>query len=382
MKKKLKTFDVTTRDHTVDDLISAAIRNIKEIVVPVSKLMLDRDNPRLRSAEKSRATAIPDLSSKPVQDEAEEVMWAMNHSSTLAMYYTLKNEGIVSTMATLHVCSLPDGNYLLCDGNTRITAARKLLRDHEEGKIALAPDVMERLTNIRVGLLGDYGDTNILWNLIRAKMHLSGQKEWGSFQRAAFVVRLKEANRYTNDQMRRVLGFKQNKAVKDILNAWGMFQIARRDVSYGQSIKEKHFGVFIEVAKGGQPIRNYIGWNGTAIADSKISKFRQLLELMAPKDGGSPFVTSSSQKNIRVLRDDPETWEKAVKFRDPKNKKHLDILLKIEKGRDVNELVEKLIIRLKGISIEEMESLRAGDVRELARRCNSVMMNLEKLAAA
>ena len=87
-----------------------------------------------------------------------------------------------------------DGKYVVVEGNRRIAAIKKILKDYERGRISLREDVLNSIKEIEV-LVIDEEKRNIpvLQNLIQGIRHVQGVKGWGPYERAMMIKELYES---------------------------------------------------------------------------------------------------------------------------------------------------------------------------------------------
>lgn len=379
--------------------LSDKLREMKRINVPIRKLMLDPNNPRLRTADVRRRTSSEYVSSDAVQRETEKQMELLNRNAMVNLYSKIRREGLIQSLCGFHVAELPGGNYVLCDGNTRVTALRKLIREIEEKKVAVPEDIENTWKNgIEVYVVGKYDehdrDFMLAWSAIRSKLHIVGPKAWGPFQKCAFHAALRDSG-LNLDEIAAVIGSRTHGGagsnpgrheVMEAIMAYDLFQSARKLPKYGDRIvNDGKFFLFKDAISNGET-RTFLKMqakrgDGLALckgADPK--RLEMFIKLMYPDTGKAYLGGQNSLHKLRALKDRMEYWEAALEPKE--NKRFLAQLVGIETSRNINELAEKFYGRLRDIRIEEIEQLNPKLLGDIVRVATDVHKKQKVLVRA
>ena len=142
--------------------ISGTRINVRIEELPVLELRFYEDNPRVYTILRSNGGS-------PSQDEIEEHMLSMDHVKTLRQ--SIKEVGLIDPLI------VRDGDYVVLEGNSRLAAYRKLVKEDpiKWGKVKckVLPRDIEQSTVLTI--LGQY--------------HIVGRKDWSPFEQAGFLVR-------------------------------------------------------------------------------------------------------------------------------------------------------------------------------------------------
>lgn len=146
--------------------------------IPVDKLMLDIENPRLLH-EVIAGTA------PTTQQELEDSISSAASSKFKALFKSIKKTGVQNA---IWVLPQSDGTYLVKEGNRRTTILRKLLRE------GIQPPSGVEYDKVPANII-DKSATDMDVKLLCARIQ-TGQAEWGAFNEGALISDL-----HNNDNM-------------------------------------------------------------------------------------------------------------------------------------------------------------------------------------
>lgn len=167
--------------------ISGTRINVRIEELPVLELRFYEDNPRVYTILRSNGGA-------PSQDEIEEHMLSMEHVKILRQ--SIKEVGLIDPLI------VRDGDFVVLEGNSRLAAYRKLVKEDpiKWGKVKckVLPRDIEQSTVLTI--LGQY--------------HIVGRKDWSPFEQAGFLVRGLAATKVKIDEFAKSLGLSAANAKK------------------------------------------------------------------------------------------------------------------------------------------------------------------------
>jgi hypothetical protein len=353
--------------------IAEATAKANEITVCYKDLFLDPANPRLQKVHNKVTKNVADPA---VQEFVESLMVRSNGRSVGTYENKLRYEGFMGNIAQIHVASVK-GGYILCDGNTRVTAIRRLMTAHASKKIQLSPAVMATFKSLPVINLGKYGEseTMLAWNAVRANMHILSPKAWGAYQKAAFVNYLHCKERLNVRDIQAMIGA-QAATVKSFIEAFRMFDIIRKFPEYGSRIVERRFDIMREAVRNSK-VRKYLEWDGRT---GNPTKLRVFADLMAPRDGSIGYLGTGAQlPRLRALADNPNHWQAALDQR--KNRKYLAQVQAIESGQELNKVALEFWSKVKKATPDDIEILDPKIINDIVSGCSKMLRIREKLAA-
>ncbi len=148
--------------------------------IPLSKLNLDKSNPRL-----------PSKFRKGNLSKSEIVNWMLGDASIIELMLAIGNAGFFIGEALL-VIQESDGTYTVVEGNRRLTSTI-LLNDpdiaeiHKKKVAAVISDTTERPSEIPCIVF----DNRASINKYLGYRHVTGVKSWGILQKARYLTELK-----------------------------------------------------------------------------------------------------------------------------------------------------------------------------------------------
>lgn len=167
--------------------ISGTRINVRIEELPVLELRFYEDNPRVYTILRSNGGS-------PSQDEIEEHMLSMEHVKILRQ--SIKEVGLIDPLI------VRDGDFVVLEGNSRLAAYRKLVKEDpiKWGKVKckVLPRDIEQSTVLTI--LGQY--------------HIVGRKDWSPFEQAGFLVRGLAATKVKIDEFAKSLGLSAANAKK------------------------------------------------------------------------------------------------------------------------------------------------------------------------
>lgn len=229
------------------------IENLKTEKVELNNLLLNPNNPRLMG--KSRKVDLPDsrVSEEQIQ---KTVLRDIRLEGISDLYEKIKKLGFLS-IDRIVVRKISDSdNYLVLEGNRRISTAKTLLQEHLDGIITLEDNLLNSLKNIEV-LVYSGTDKNVLW-LLQGMRHINGIKEWGALQQARFLHVMQQEESLNATELDKMTGFGRNTIANKIRSYKG-FNFSQ-EVYHGE-LNENNFSLFQEAIFTRPLIKSWLEWN-------------------------------------------------------------------------------------------------------------------------
>ena len=151
--------------------------NFKHIKLSLKQLMLDPNNPRFDLPE-SHITKRDQISSKEKQDFAYARMQSTTGYEVMALKNNIKNNNYIN-VDEIMVEKLDDGNYLVREGNRRVTALKLIYAEYDEAGLLEELD-SELYESIHAKDMSEHSEETI--QKVLGMRHVGGQKEWGHFE--------------------------------------------------------------------------------------------------------------------------------------------------------------------------------------------------------
>ncbi|MFC1873666.1 ParB N-terminal domain-containing protein [Chloroflexota bacterium] len=169
-----------------DSLVNAY--ELRDITISPSELLLDPKNPRIiLKVDQSVNYTTQQLASTEVQDY---IMSVIDKSEFRVddLIDSIKNRGFIDSGNRMIVERVDgSGKYLVLEGNRRLTAIKRLLRDQS----TLSQPIVSSISSFRAYELvctpgSNYTREQIILELL-GMLHLQGQLDWGPMERAYYI---------------------------------------------------------------------------------------------------------------------------------------------------------------------------------------------------
>lgn len=254
------------------------IQNLEPKIIAIEDLYLNPNNPRLM--DKSRKNEL--IESRIVEDKIQDKIISDIRSEGINdIYEKVKKMGFLSIDRIVVRRLNSDEQYLVLEGNRRITTAKVLTKEHEEGIITLEENILKSLKKIEV-LVYTGNDKNIIW-LLQGIRHINGIKEWGALQQARFLYEMQLDNSLNATELDKMTGLGRN-SIANKIRAYKGYSFAQN--IYQGDFSQGNFSLFQEVIFSRPVIKNWLGWNDTNSEFQNLENLELLLNwYLGDEDG-------------------------------------------------------------------------------------------------
>lgn len=198
--------------------ISAELKDIE-----VGKLKFWSENPRVNSAIKKQYGSKP-----PTDKEIESVLRSAEHVKEL-LQDIRTNGGLIDPI-------LVKGNVVL-EGNSRLCAYRILL---EKATASKDKRSITRWSKIKAQVIPETTNEETIFAIL-GTWHIKGKKQWDTFEKVAYLKRMKEQYKYSTEKISEVIGESPTFVVDNI---------EAHDLMVKNEVYDlKKFSYFIELVK-------------------------------------------------------------------------------------------------------------------------------------
>lgn len=326
--------------------VCAELSKMKKVQVKLEQLYLDPNNPRLEISNRERT---PDERAlEPgIQENCLERM--RTEIKVADLVDSIKTCGF-ATMDRIVLKSVQENNYIVLEGNRRVTALKVLEQRHREGSISLKPNILKSIQEFEA-LLYKGENEDIAW-VIQGLRHAAGIKKWGDYPKAKFITKIQEAGTHTREIASR-FGMKPQAEVSRLIRSYYAFEQAREDEDFGEDLKPEKFGMFTEVVFAKPQIKEWLGWNEEQKQFEDVYNLAQFVSWIVPQEGekGRIDISTTTRDTLAKLVE-PNYGELFDEFKDGK--------VSIEECREhiSNEEIEITVDLSKNMrSLERMKSL-------------------------
>lgn len=253
----------------------------------------------------------------------------------------------------IQVRALPDGGYIVIEGNRRV-AALKVLYHERENKGAdigkLDPEIFSQVPVII------YNDADEMHHLtLMALKHISGNKKWGEWNQAKLLEKMNSTYRISEDDICKRIGISKVELRRSLRALSLVAQYRASD--YGDQFNETRFPIFRQAVRS-QALKEWLGWNEeTASATNPTSRdlFFSLLSREPAEDTDDDGEVGLAERYLEPAinkRDDIDLLAKITS--DPKALDQLKITRDLNSAYRASDLVfkERQEAAVKSISID------------------------------
>lgn len=240
--------------------IPAIISNdeLERISVDTEKLLLDRNNPRLKGDNIDEAFLAEYESHDPrLQEHLRQIIYSKYNVQDLVA--SIKEVGFLKLDPVI-VVEEPNGFYRVVEGNRRVTAIKTIHGEIKRRISTVTDSVLESITTTEVVKLSSEQDESSIW-LLQGIRHVSGVRDWGPFQQAELVKALYEDKKLIFKQIGAIIGLSPQR-VSTILKAYYGVSQMMQSSDWSHVASPKLFSHF-EQAYVRAAVRDWLGWDAS-----------------------------------------------------------------------------------------------------------------------
>jgi hypothetical protein len=360
------------------------MQNMKSIKVKIEQVYVDPNNPRFAVAGKEW---VPDkrITEEGVQAEA---IREVARSGINALMNSIRASGFWMVDRVV-LRRLDKENFVVVEGNRRVTALKILWEDHSKGKITLPSNITSGIKGFEV-LVYEGKNPNIAW-IVQGFRHTPGIEPWQRYTQARFLADYERQTRISPQDIASIFGIKPKKLAGDLIRAYIGFEQAQKDEDYGDVLTPSQFGLFDEIIFAKPAIKNWLGWDDET---RELKEKRNLNEVLSWVPGEDEKRTISSAKTIDIS---PSTRDTLAKLVGPE---HKSLFEKFRSGelsiRQCEKEIGKFEAKVSPIdmsvtiaSLQEMKSviaqlpipvLQKAKTEEQVKQKNQVLALLQEIA--
>jgi len=254
---------------------------LSPIPVNIKQILLDPNNPRFAVMGETFET-VPEsrFAEDRVQRDAFEKMKSGNFE-VAELRDTIKTIGFLP-MDRIVVKKWRDSEeenikYVVVEGNRRIAALKWLVDLHESGRETFTEEQLTNFRQIEALLLDDDKAPDSALLILPGLRHVSGIQEWGPYQRAKAVHRLRETGA-TPQNVAQSLGLSTRSANK-LWRSYLALEQMSSDEEYGEYTNPKKYSYFEELFKK-PAVRDWLNWDDSARKFTNTERLREFYSWM------------------------------------------------------------------------------------------------------
>jgi hypothetical protein len=196
-----------------------------------------------------------------------------------------------------------ENKFVVIEGNRRTAAIKEILSDRpiNEEQIQQQQD-LEEISVLEYSSVGDPHVDKMNIIILQGLRHVSGPRQWGAYQQANLIVKLRDDLGEEFDEIDRKIGlgpritpryYRTYKALTQMMN----------DEEFGRLSSTSMFSLFEEALKK-PSIREWLGWSEEDYAFNNAERLRIFYELIAgdpETDTGSRIENPQQMRNFGDL---------------------------------------------------------------------------------
>jgi len=304
--------------------IWAELSNMEPKKVKLEQIYLDPNNPRFEAPGKERV-----YDERIIEKEIQqECLQKMREIGITDLTESIKTSGFW-TVDRVVLRPLDTEQYVVVEGNRRITALKTLLNSHKKGTITLPRHILNGIEEFEV-LIYKGNNPEIAW-IIQGFRHTPGIKSWERYPKAKFLAGFEKETGKSLSEIASIFGIKPVKKITHLIRSYYAFEQARNDDEYGDMLGPNKFGHFDEIIMEKDSLQKWMGWNDDQREFTRTDNLKKYLSWAIPEEEGmKPKIDIS-----------PATRDTLSKLVQPENKKLLD---KFEEDKlDIRQCRDELL---------------------------------------
>lgn len=284
------------------------MKTLTPVIVEPEQLLLDPNNYRFHDLDSYRR---PINRSKYGDKHVQEKTLNLLHTTPKFELQSLKDSIATNGFVPLEQIVVEEYDksgskkrYLVVEGNRRVAAIKSLLDEVKGGSITIPGEMLKSFKKFQViELTGSEAERADYKQILMAIRHVTGIREWGSYQQAKLIAELYEKG---HQQFRRVaqsIGLKAGEVARRYRAIKALEQMEKDD-EYGESASPKLYAFFDE-ALAAQTVRDWLGWSDTAYQAENTENRRSFYELIIPHEDedGTYDPKLDDIRKVRKLKD-------------------------------------------------------------------------------
>lgn len=255
------------------------IQHLEARKINLDDLLLNPNNPRLMDKSRKSELSEDRISEDKIQ---EKILKDIRFEGIGDIYEKVKKLGFLPIDRIVVRELEGQDKFLVLEGNRRITTAKHLLAEHQDGIITLENRILDSLKEIEV-LIYTGNDKNIIW-LLQGMRHINGIKEWGALQQARFLYEMQQDNSLNATELDKMTGLGRN-GIANKIRSYKGFSFSQN--IYKGDLNENNFSLFQEAIFARPLIKNWLGWDDSLDEFEHIENLEKILEWYLGDDEGN-----------------------------------------------------------------------------------------------
>ncbi|WP_397298734.1 AAA family ATPase [Nonlabens ulvanivorans] len=284
----------------------------KPIIKHINRLMLDPNNYRFIDNKDYRKVEDENISNPRIQVRTFNLLTGKNQENISDLIKSFKANGILND--PIQVKELPEGNYLVVEGNRRTAALKYLYKEFQESKDVgrLAESDFKSLEVVLIS------DENPIEHLITMGIHhIGGKRKWSPVNQAQLIKDLIQVYGMSEMEVCNSLGITKHNLRRSLRTL--AFIEKYKNSDFGDQFETNMFSVFEEITKNTK-MKAWLEWNEQMMSSENSINEERLFQWISKEETveedelgeekeiiREPIITKSHEiRELSKFIDDPQ----------------------------------------------------------------------------
>lgn len=347
--------------------------NLEPKEVEIKNLLLDPNNPRFFDIEDWQKVQSSLYHLDKVQNKAYRIIESTQVGRINDLKKSIESNGYIPTeMIVVKPYDHEDGKYVIIEGNRRVTAIKSIIENNIDPEDQLANSLKKLEVLVYKGT-GDEEEDELNEMILQGIRHIGGPKEWGAYQKANLVAKLKEEKDLLWTEIGDRIGLGSIKTAR-LFRAYKALNQMKNDEEFGDFADLKLFSLFDEALI--PPLKEWLGWSDDNYQFNNENNRKAFYRLIVgdPVDNLDPVITNPQKmRNFRKLIN---TGKKIILSRFLSGEINIDQAIRAAEPDPVQvtirEAAENFISELNDLPAQKLKDLEDDEVELLKKVVNEV----------
>lgn len=221
----------------------------------VNKLLLDPNNYRFIDKNDYKKVEDKDIADPQIQKRTMHFLLGKNRENIRDLIASFKENGFLP-VDQIQAKKLPDGNYLVLEGNRRVATLKYLYQEWRENGIDIGK--LKESDFKRVPLVLHPGDSYKNHLIVMGLKHISGNKKWNPVNQAQLIEDLLQEQQMEEGEVCDSLGISTHAMRRSRRTHFLIRRYKKSD--FGDQFESSMYSIFEEVIKS-TAIKEWLNWD-------------------------------------------------------------------------------------------------------------------------
>jgi len=236
------------------------------IIRHIDRLLLDPNNYRFIDNKDYRKVLLENVGDDRIQQRTRNLLLGKSEEGLKDLIVSFKANGVLK-LDPIQVKEIPNGNYLVVEGNRRTAALKYLYEQYSKGN-DVGELTLESFKSIEVVLISDENPTQHL--ITMGLHHISGKKKWSPVNQAQLIRDLRVEHGMAEMEICNSLAINKHN-LRRSLRVLALIESYKAS-DYGDQFQTTKYSIFEEIIKKVE-MKYWLGWDDNDyVATNKINE--------------------------------------------------------------------------------------------------------------